>query len=184
MPVLWNSIPYPIKTKEDHKKLLVLLRKKLETYNSAPLQPNVKLITLRASQLRFSDSPIYKLPVTDSAHRILPEDLQHYLPRPRLDIPHSHSPGIRIKLLAPISRTFNVKAQVWRVMAFGQIACLKIFQTCLIGFEPEWFTNHKICEAFFPEEEQAHMEAWTYSKLKPLQGTFLPHSYGFYDVGH
>jgi len=35
---------------------------------------------------------------------------------------------------------------------------------------------------FFAEEVDAHKEAWAYQRLYSLQGSLIPHSYGFFDV--
>lgn len=84
--------------------------------------------------------------------------------------------------LTPDDPDIRVKSQVWRALVNGSEVVIKIYFSC---FHYPWWSKvigGGSCMDFFPEEGQAHREAWAYNLLKVLQGTRIPRSFGFYEV--
>lgn len=86
----------------------------------------------------------------------------------------------------PADNGVSIKSQIWKGLVSVSetdemhVVVLKVFFSCF--HTPCW--SNTWCEIydFFPAEEQAHREAWAYSRLKDVQGALIPKSQGFYNV--
>jgi hypothetical protein len=96
---------------------------------------------------------------------------------------------IPLVLSEPLRAGLDTLSQVWKARTRdGASFVVKIF-TSFMASEPgwQWSDDPKDKEGgevidFMPDEEAAHREAWAYEKLRVLQGSYIPHSYGFYEV--
>ena len=84
--------------------------------------------------------------------------------------------GVELRLLKPLHKEYGRFAQEWSsITPNGNQVIVKVFQICFAPDEPCW--NDFMLLHFIPEEEHAHREYWAYNRL---QGSLIPHSYGFY----
>jgi len=77
---------------------------------------------------------------------------------------------------------WDCKAQIWKATVRGKPVVAKIYQACFVGEAPSWISASNRVWDFYPEEEEAHREAWAFGRLHSLQGSVIPYSYGFFDV--
>jgi hypothetical protein len=87
-----------------------------------------------------------------------------------------------MRLLYPVLPAMpNIwKSQVWRARVAGREVVAKIYQACFPPDRPYISNRSGKLMGFYLEEEEAHREAWAYSRLFHLQGTIIPHSYEFF----
>jgi hypothetical protein len=90
---------------------------------------------------------------------------------------------ILTRLLSPVFPRMKFwKAQIWTARVGDREVVAKIYQACFSSERPTIEHRRDSLDGFYPEEEEAHREAWAYNQLLSLQGTVIPHSYGFFKV--
>lgn len=190
--LLYGEIEYPVTSREDYLRLIekMRLQRALNLSDGKKLEQRATVeILVKIDDFNFLPKPAYSILREDS---LIP--LSKHLPTINDVSPAPHfniSPGTKITLMEsitpdPAGYQVSIKSQVWKGLIpipgtnDRREVVLKIFFSC---FHTPWWSNtwSKILD-FFPEEEQAHREAWAYSRLKDVQGTRIPKSYGFYKV--
>lgn len=118
-------------------------------------------------------------PATFSYLTLPPYDLTQYESHDS-SLQHSFTQDTIVVLEKSLTRhplSCQFKSPVWTARINDRIFVVKIFQACF--HRPNW-SDDIGCHDFWPEEEQAHREAFAYSALTNLQGNGIPRSYGFY----
>jgi hypothetical protein len=178
-----KKLPYPVKDEHELEKFLEAYHEKQARNISHNTQAGTLLITKGFSKFGFLTSHTYAIPPGGQtmAHKSTTKPEQ----RPKASCVHSIRPfDTRIALIQRITPRFGCKAQVWTANVNGnpESVAIKIYQECLVFGEPWWSVEDNKLKGFWPEEEQSHREAWAYYMLTDLQGSIIPHSYGFYNV--
>lgn len=197
--VLWGELEleYPIQDKDHYDELIeeIYYRRSINISQEGLLRTGetpFKQICREVVEFTFLPLPGYSTTPTPTPR--LDEERERTLsvltnlgpPRPHLQHQASLlSPNSKIILIEPLTPTptnpnIEIKSQVWKATIQGIEVIIKIYFSCF--HYPWWSKSMKKCMDFFPEEEQAHREAWAYNLLTNLQGTRIPRSYGFYEV--
>lgn len=170
VPIVWDKFIFPVKTKKEYYQLW-LYQEARRLRNLAPGQKLIKGTELKLDEratFSYLSSPDYDL----SASSTLGAQLSYPL-----------APGtvlvLEKRLTANPLLGYRIKAPVWTARIGSLEYVVKIFQACF--HNPNWY-DHLGCRDFFPEEEQAHREAFAYASLEQLQGRNIPRFYGFYKV--
>jgi hypothetical protein len=180
MTKIWETVDYPVKSHASFQKFQQEFEIRRQRALARPLTPGDSLTILNTTNHAFLPEETY---CTTKAGVAVASDRQCNLgvPRRKLEWPVP-AIGRSLTLRSPLSSGLGRLAQVWLVRTSeGHAVVVKIFISCL-GLTPYWSKHQNEVEDFFPEEELAHRECWAYGKLKHLQGTGIPYSYGFYDV--
>jgi hypothetical protein len=181
----WDTIDYPVKDVANFQKLFTEYERRRERAFENPLRSGKTIQLLSATNHTFLPAENYsisKAGVSSDSPRNLGE------PRQRLgwSFPGGQREGRSdiITLQKSLIPNDGRVSQLWLARSCeGHTLVVKIFMACL-GPTPYWRDYDQMVDPdFIPEEELAHRECWAYTKLENLQGTGMPHSYGFYDVG-
>lgn len=199
--LLWGELEYPIQDVNHynelmdeihHRRSLNLSRKGRVRAGESPF----KQICREVTDFKFLPLPAYSTTPSPNPHPLDNQALSlltnlgppRYSTNP-IDSRQVSPPTCKIVLLdsltpylTPDSPDIRVKSQVWRALVNGSEVVIKIYFSC---FHYPWWSKvigGGSCVDFFPEEGQAHREAWAYNLLKVLQGTRIPRSFGFYEV--
>lgn len=166
--IVWNKLTFPVKTKEEYYELWVYQDERRRR-NLAPgrkLSVGTKLKLLSAPTFSYLSLPPYDLsPGSGNIKR-----LTSSFPRNTVLV-------LEKSLTKDPAEGYAINAPVWMATIKGRSFVVKLYQACF--HKPEW-SDRRGCYDFFPEEEQAHREAFAYTALRDLQGSKIPRSYGFY----
>jgi hypothetical protein len=182
-----KKLPYPVKDETEFDTFLEAYEEKRTRNINRNLEQGTLLITKGFSKFGFLTSPGYEIP--PGGQPVAYSSTATLVQRAKA----SCAPSIRafdtkIALVQRITPELGCKSQVWTAHVNGNPECVavKIYQECLVDNEPWWLPVTNELMGFWPEEEQSHREAWAYYVLAGLQGSIIPHSYGFYNVsfGH
>lgn len=168
--IAWNKFNFPIKSKKEYYQLW-LYQEARRLRNLAPGQKLIKgteLVLDEKATFSYLTSPVYDL----SAFGTLGAQLSYPLDQGTVLV-------LEKRLTANPLLGHQIKSPVWTARIGNLEYVVKIFQACF--HKPNWY-DYLGCRDFFPEEEQAHREAFAYASLKQLQGRNIPESYGFYKV--
>lgn len=193
--LVWGKFTYPKSTPENFLLLeqeMAIRRMQAEDFtrrvranqgqfalNDAP-----EVQTIGKASFSFLDTSIYairadihvedtKLPSITTANWLRKQPYR----KPLLE--NLPAKEVTIKLVHHITeRVVGRKAQVWIAAVNGQSIIAKIYQACFLA---PYLDKTRIRD-FFPEEMEAHAEAWAYDRLRSVQGIIVPHSYGFFKV--
>lgn len=182
LSVVWGRFPYPITSKELYDEFMDEYRKRMRRNLDHPLRSGDKISLNKRSSFDFLEDEIYTVNNNSNlamGHKT--KAMQCRARRPRFREPDLARGGVHLVLLKPLhADPRNHHSQVWIVRtSSGGRAVLKIFLSYMCE-SPDFYDGKMML--FYPEEEQAHREAWAYQQLISLQGDRIPHSYGFYDV--
>lgn len=196
MPELvWGRFVYPITTREDYDlleqeiydrrvKVQRFLYKVKADHGKFTLDNAPELETLGRASFNFLDNATYGIRGDDQDAAVAPITTADWLHTQTYREPllgNLPEKGVMIKLLEHITEQMVTrKAQVWKAVVNGQPIIAKIYQACYS--RTHFDSNTNVTYNFFPEEMEAHSEAWAYDRLKSIQGRVIPHSYGFFKV--
>jgi len=187
-----QRLPYPPKDAKEFEIFLKALREKRNRYRYHPTKKGTRLFTRDFSSFDYLGSSIYTIP---PQHEGLPQyqglqfaDLKDSLVPNLVYRDKSQALGALdpsstiVNLIERLTPEYGALSQVWiaQVNDIHELAVVKIFQECLLDEDPCWLSGQIM--GFCPEDELSHREAWAYHNLGHLQGSMIPHSYGFYDV--
>jgi hypothetical protein len=186
--MIWGKFQFPIErgSSKVFKDFLEELDRRKERNSCNFPQACDTLITGGHWELEFLESPCYHILL--QANNSSPEP-PPYITRPvrerYLELDKELSTvGTEISLtrrLFPVfPGTSSWRSQIWRARVAGREVLAKVYQACFLPDRPEVIGVPGVLIGFDPEEERAHREAWAYSQLYCLQGTVIPHSYGFF----
>jgi hypothetical protein len=183
MAANYKKLPYPVKEEKDFDKFLEAYKEKRERNIRHNTREGNLLSTSGFSKFEFLTSPTYTAPPGGQPEAV--NSTVALSQRPKAScISSIHPVDTKIVLVQRITPRRGCKAQVWTAHVSGSTerVAIKIYQECLVYGDPWWSAEDSKLMGFWPEEEQSHREAWAYYVLAGLQGSAIPHSYGFYDV--
>lgn len=168
-PTVWGEFAFPIKSYDDFCHLWL----EQKTRRARNLEPDRRLT--HGIELEIRET------ATFSYLTLPPYDLSSTYRQPS-----KYAHGTRIILKQSITESLSedwetFKAPVWKASINSREVIVKIFQACFSQLE---WTDELGCHDFFPEEEQAHREAFAYSALQQSRGRRIPRSFGFYTVSN
>jgi hypothetical protein len=183
MSVVLEKLPLPVLNREDLIGFLNAYEAKRERNIDHNLQQGVSLITRGSTTFTFLNSPIYAVPTPS-------RDTESNSPRSghrdrAFGFGSTPPSNTSITLLQRLTPELGHRAQLWiaHINDNPEKVAVKVFQECLVDNIPWWSPVDNEVMGFWPEDESSHREAWAYHTLRHLQGSVIPHSYGFYDVG-
>lgn len=156
--MVWGEFDFPVKSKKEFYELC----RELILRRSRNLVPGQKLVN--GTRLVIQD------PATFSYLSLPPYDIASKL-QPLNIYPSGTVIILQESLTEDPSYGASFKAPVWTARINGNKVAVKFFQACFL--QPEW-SDSIGCYDFFPEEEQAHREAFGYTALQQLQGVKIP----------
>jgi hypothetical protein len=187
MSLAWGRFQFPITTYEAYLELDIESQARYERNTEQPLEAEQQLNICGITSHSFL--PPFPYNNVSHFHGRQVEAFDFGSPRAQIPIASTPAPFLdgkfKIKLCEPVTTGAPRYSQVWlaRAEPGGHPLIVKIFLACF-GPGPEWNMHFSSFGGFIPEEELAHREWWAFSRLSHLQGTAIPHSYGFYDVCH
>jgi hypothetical protein len=178
-----GNLPYP----RNEKEFAVFLEAYCEKRDRNIARNTKEGISLSLSGLtafHYLQPDLYPVPNPDNLiHNTLDSNLE--LPRlPRMSWASSIRPlESKVNLIRNLTPLIGRRAQIWvaTVDEHQETVIVKIYQDCLVE-EPWWSGMDNTLEEYWSIEEISHREAWAFGTLAELQGSLIPHSYGFYNV--
>jgi hypothetical protein len=184
---VWGRFRFPILDRNTFNEFLDELdRRRVRNSRKHP-QANDTLITEGHPSFEFLSDPCYRVsPQPATSEPKPPAYITRSVRQRHVELDRLPSVGTEITLIHIIKPCLPWdqvwKSQVWRARVSGREVIAKIYQAC---FPPEQRPSRGSDLSlfkFYPEEEEAHREAWAFHQLFCLQGTIIPHSYGFFTV--
>jgi hypothetical protein len=181
MPRIWGLIDYPLTKLSEFQPLIVEFIDRKKRNVASPLKTEDTLIVIGPTSHIFLPEEFYPCSGTLDTH----PSQSHPIKRQRA----AESSMFPLVLSEPLRVGLGTLSQVWKAKTRdGASFVVKIF-TSFMSSKPgwQWSDDPKDKEGgevidFMPDEEAAHREAWAYERLRVLQGSYIPHSYGFYQV--
>jgi hypothetical protein len=185
---VWGKFQFPIRSGQGFNEFIEELDRRKERNRRKFPQSGDILVTEGHWEPGYLAEECYAIPQTYTSGS--PPEPPPYITRPvrerylELDTQLS-AVGTEItltRLLCPVlpGAVHVWKSQVWMARVAGREVVAKIYQACFPPDRPSISAIPDTPIDFYPEEEEAHREAWAYSRLFNLQGTVIPHSYGFF----
>ena len=176
------GIQFPIEEVEAYRQLCAEYDARQERNLRNSLRPSDRLDIRSRYTFSYLLDSIYP---TDKNHNIDHIKVKSEHTRSRITLfDTSAFNHLDIILTAPVRTGRGYFSQVWTASVSGKYTVVvKVFLGCF-GPTPEWFDapDPALRLDFVAEDEMAHREAWAYTKLTDIQGSRIPHSYGFFLV--